>query len=124
MSWNNDFHETVAFFMTECGADAEITVSGEQVYVDGEYITTDTTIPVRVIPLDYIKKSDGLGVKDGTQIQTGDKQVFIQPKASLQDIDTAKTILKMDNKTWKFIAVKNLNTTLNDSVLFEVYVRH
>ncbi len=122
--YNTQFQNVVAFFMKRFGTDATITVEdGTGTYIDSNWIPNVSTIPVRVIPLDYIKKSDGLTTSTGTEIQTGDKQVFIQPTVSLQTINPAFTTLQMDGKSWKFVAVKNLNTTLADSVYFECYVR-
>ena len=123
-NYNTQFQNVVAFFMKRFGADATIIIDdGTGTYTNSEYVPNIQNIPVRVIPFDYIKKSEGLTTENNSLVQTGDKQVFIQPTVAVQNIDPAYTKLQMDGKLWKFVAIKNINPTMNDSVLLECYVR-
>lgn len=123
-TWNKDFHDVVAYFMKECGTSSTLIVDdGTGTYVNSEWIPNIATIPCRILPFDYIRKTEGIGENSNTLVMSGDKQIYVQPSTALQTIDPVFTKIVLNGYKCKIVTVKNLNPTMNDSVLFEMYVR-
>lgn len=127
------FDEVVATMMAEFGTQAIITTNLEEVYNPdtSENIVTSRKIPVKAIFADYIDKRAGVSNSGNTLIQSGDKQVFVQPphKAGseypLEKLRPTQDYIECGGKKYIVIAVKEYNTSLLQAgcVLYELYVR-
>jgi hypothetical protein len=120
------FVRVVTNMMRRFGGPSTLIYKGES----GEYDpsqsgpqTTDVEFPVRTITFDYIQKVEGVGTKTGSMIQDGDKQVYMQPSASVPrprpEID--KIVYK--NTTYSIVSVKEMDVTGSTVILYELCIR-
>ena len=131
MGYNDPFHRFVSTMMSRFSAPATILSQGTGSYNPdtSEYVATTTSYTVRIIPFDYIKKGDGLGTATGTDIQTGDRQIYLEPLNQTNSdlvmprLQPNKDRLQVADKLYRIIALKELNPTMSDSILYELYVR-
>ncbi len=131
MSFNAPFHTVVRNMMSRYSAPATILSQGVGVYdpTTSEYVASTTSYAVRIIPFDYIKKGDGVGTAEGTTIQTGDRQIYLEPLNQTNSdlvmprLQPNKDRLQVADKLYRIIALKELNPTMSDSILYELYVR-
>jgi hypothetical protein len=129
----NAFDRTVANMMSRFGTDAHMIVSVSEVY---DTSTSENTVVthdylVNAMFFDYVRKNEGEGTQQNTLIRTGDKQVYVQPPQKnddglpLPNFSANNTQLKVGNKTYKIITLKQLNPNLSNDgcILYELYVR-
>lgn len=119
--------------MRQFGTTAQIRIAISEQYEPetSENIVEYHDYPVNAMFFDYLKKNEGLGTDGKTLIQSGDKQVFVQPPQksdagiALPTISPNKTFLVLGDKTYKVITVKQHNPSMtnNGCVLIEMYVR-
>lgn len=127
------FDSVVNDMMQEFGTTAYVAVVTQEAYdpQTSENTVVTTNYKVKAIFFDYIDKSAGAKTEKNTLVQTGDKQVFIQPPhkmdagVPLPHLQAGKDRLKVADKLYNIVAVKQHNTTLtkNGCVLYELYVR-
>lgn len=86
--------------------------------------------PVNCIVLDLTLQSNGYTLKRGTDIQTGDKQIFVIPPSIVDSsvlpfiIDTAKDKLVVGGTSYNIVTFKQVNTQMGASPFFyEFYCR-
>lgn len=111
---------------TKGGAASLVIPDGEPAYNPdtSTVISTETYYPVRVIVFDYIKKTDGTGTVYGsTLIETGDKQVFVQPTPDLPvpKARTGRVIFK--GVSYNIITVKAIDPSGTNVLLYELFMR-
>lgn len=133
MSFVSPFDRVVADMMRKFGTRAQIVVALEEEYdVDtSENIVRYQDYPVNALFFDYIDKTNGLGSKGNTLIQTGDKQVYVQPPNKMETgvplphLKPNRDTLKLGEQVYKIIALKQINPSMTNSgcVLYEMYVR-
>lgn len=115
---------TVATIITEDISQAAYDPNTSQLvgYTVGQY-------PVNAIFLDYTLQRNGLSDSQGTLIQAGDKQCFIQPinKANslltMPIIQPNKDRIQVAGKTYKILSLKKVDPTMNNAVLFELHLK-
>lgn len=127
------FDEVVANMMQDFGTTAYVVVVTQEEYDPdtSENIVLTTNYKVKAMFFDYIDKTSGARTEKNSLIQTGDKQVFIQPPhkmdagVPLPHLQAGKDHLKIGTKIYSIVAVKEYNTQLNKtgSILFELFVR-
>lgn len=127
------FDRTVANMMAKFGTTAKISVPVQAEYdpSTSENVVHCHDYPVQAMFFDYVRKNEGLGTERDTLVQTGDKQVYVQPPQKLQDrlplpqFSPAGSFLKVGQKMYKIITVKQINPSLSSDgcVLYEFYVR-
>lgn len=127
------FDDVVANMMQEYGTTAHIVVTTAEEYSPdtSENETKEVEYRVRAMFFDYIDKMAGKGTERNSLIQSGDKQVYIQPphKTSagipLPHIDTNKDRLKVNGTTYKIVTIKQYNPSMSRAgcVLYEAYIR-
>lgn len=126
-----DFDGVVQEFMDDFGFTATYIKGGEGTYntATGENVVTNEEIPVRAILMDRTLQSNGLGTQLGSLIQAGDKQLYIQPT---QKTDTSATAIvvnaaadrvRIGSVTYDIVTSKEINTTADDQILIELYIR-
>lgn len=88
------------------------------------------SIPVRCIVLDPTLQSNGYALRNGTNIQTGDKQIFILPPkltdslSSNFTVDPAKDKIVVGSEQYNIVTFKQVNPQMGDSpMLYEFYCR-
>lgn len=129
----NILDRTVASMMAKFGTTAQIRIAISEAYdpSTSENVVDYHDYPVNAMFFDYIRKTEGLGAENQTLIQSGDKQVYIQPPQktdfgmALPTISPNKSLLIFGDKIYKIVTLKQHNPSMtNDGcVLFEMYVR-
>lgn len=127
------FDEVVHNMMREFGTTAYVVVVVKEEYNPdtSENVVTTQNYKVKAMFFDYLDKNAGIGTERNTLVQTGDKQVFIQPPHKteagipLPHLEPNKDKLKVGDRLYKIVAVKEYNPSINRSgcVLYEMYVR-
>jgi hypothetical protein len=130
MTTIDPFHRVVRNMMTRYSAPATLLSQGAGVYdpATSSYTAVVTPYAVRIIPFDYIKKGDGVGEENNSLIQTGDRQIFLEPPIqsllpAMPRIQPSKDKLQVLDKIYRIIALKDLNPTMADTIIYEMYVR-
>jgi hypothetical protein len=129
----NALDRTVASMMSKFGTTAYVSVAVSEEY---DPATSENTVSyqdylVNIMVFDYVRKSEGEGTEQNTLIKTGDKQVYVRPPQktevglSLPHLNANKDLLKIGDKLYKIVTVKQLNPSLaqDSCVLYELYVR-
>lgn len=129
----SEFDDMVSDMMQMFGTIAYVRVVTGQVYdtQTRENILTTEDYRVKACFFDYLDKKSGVGTEPNTLIQSGDKQVLIQPPHKSQTgiplphIDPNKDLFKLDDKIYKIVTIKEYNTSLSREgcVLYEAYIR-
>jgi hypothetical protein len=126
----SDFKGIVAEFMKDFGTEAVLivpTLAGEYDPADSTFTPTSSKrYKVKAIFMDLQKPLNGLKVDPNSLIQAGDKEVYIQSIANelpLPTIQPNKDSLKIGTDVWRIIALKDINPTMSDSVLLQLYIR-
>jgi hypothetical protein len=127
------FDRTVASMMSKFGTTANISVAISEAYdpETSENIVTYQDYPVNIMVFDYVRKNEGEGTANNTLVQTGDKQVYVQPPQktevgiALPHLHANRDFLKISDKTYKIVTVKQLNPSLaqDNCILYELYIR-
>lgn len=129
----NVLDRTVANMVARFGTTAYISVAASEVYdpATSKNIVTFQDYLVNVMFFDYIRKTEGVGTENNTLVQTGDKQVYVQPPQKngsgvpLPSLQPNKDLLKFNGKVYKIVTVKQYNPSqsLDGCILYELYVR-
>lgn len=106
-------------------------VTGQQYdTTTSQNVVTYTDYNVNVIIQDYLRKEDGLGAERNTLIQSGDKQVYVQPPQKigslpLPTISPNQDLFVFGGKVYKIVFLKQLNPSMsvNGCVAYELYIR-
>lgn len=127
------FDEVVYNMMQEFGTYAFLSVTTKEEYDPeiSENIVIKVDYKVKVCVFDYLDKRSGVGTESNSLIQTGDKQVFIQPPhktvtgVPLPHILPNRDLLKIGDKIYKIVAIKEYNPSMSRQgcVLYEAFVR-
>lgn len=129
----NSLDRTVASMMSKFGTTAYISVAISEEY---DPSTSENTVSyqdylVNIMVFDYVRKTEGEGAEHNTLIKTGDKQVYVQPPQktevgiALPHLNANRDFLKIGDKTYKIVTVKQLNPSLaqENCILYELYIR-
>lgn len=128
----SQFDRVVATMMAKFGTVGYIQVATVGAYdpATSQVSVTYKDVPVNIITFDYIRKTEGLGEEKNTLVQSGDKQILVQPTqkaggAVLPVPKPNKDLFKMNGVSYKIITSKQYNTSMtNDgAVLYELYIR-
>lgn len=124
----DSFKRVVHNMLSRYGGTATVVVSTQGTYDvnASQYTTVQTSYPVMAVAFDLVLKNNGSKDMTDTLIQEGDKQIFIQPISNsnpLPELNPATDVVTMGGKSWKIVTIKDLNPTLADSVLLELFVR-
>jgi hypothetical protein len=129
----NSLDRTVASMMSKFGTTAYITVAISEEYdpSTSENVVTYQDYLVNIMVFDYVRKNEGEGTQNNTLIKTGDKQVYVQPPQKteagipLPHLSANRDFLKIGDKTYKIVTVKQLNPSLaqENCILYELYIR-
>jgi hypothetical protein len=132
MSAMDKFHKVVAKEMSRYGFDVNITVNrGDGVYdpVTSTYTESTTTLICRGILFDYTLQSNGTSTHKSTLIQAGDKHLFLQPPMQVDpntlitSLSPEKDNITIGTDTYSIVTFKEVNPSVSNSCLWEVYIR-
>lgn len=118
-------------FIKESGTSAILLKQSEGAYDPalGEVSTTVVEIPVQAILMDLTLQSNGLSVKYGTQVETGDKELYMRPPHKTNtalapvEINPNSDKIKVGTTVYKIVTLKELNPSASDVILYTLYLR-
>ena len=116
----------VTNMMSRYGGPATALVVDEGVYdttTSENVVGPDTEYDVLAMVFDYTLQSNGLQTAQGTLIETGDKQVFVQPLATMPVLRPNKDFFLVGNVKYRIVTYKELNPSQSANVLIELFVR-
>lgn len=128
----NLLDRTVASMMSKFGTTAQVVVVTNEYYdpSSSENVVTTLEYDVSALIFDFIRKGDGLGTENNTLIQTGDKQVFIQPPDKIGGVPLPHILpnrdkIRINGTLYKIIVLKqdNMSITQQGCVMYELFVR-
>jgi hypothetical protein len=128
----SQFDRTVSQMMRQFGSTAILQIATLGAYdpSTSEASVTYQNFQVNAVFLDYVRKAEGLGEEKNTLVQSGDKQVYIQPPQKATGVTMPvpkpnKDLIKINGVSYKIVTVKQFNTsmTAGGAVLYELYVR-
>lgn len=127
------FHRIVTKEMLRYGFECEVIRQNKGAYnpLTSSVDVTETRIPCRAMIFDLTLQSNGDYSKLGTLIQSGDKQILIQPNLSdgyyydeeVIVLEPNKDYVQVGNKKYKIVTFKQLNPSSNEAVIWDCYVR-
>jgi hypothetical protein len=128
---NEDFHQVVLEFMEEYPMTVEYVQQSDSSYdpSTGDVNFTATVLELRGIVLDLTLQSNGLGLRPGTLIEAGDRQLFVyppnknDPDADPLVVDIANDRVRIEGIEYKIVTFKEYNPTGNDTIVFDFYIR-
>jgi len=108
------------------GGPAYLIVTGDSVYdpATSTMVQTETQVPIKMVAQDFIQKQNGFMAHNGTLLQTGDKQFFIQ-----SDVDNVPVprpgidSILFEGKKWTIKTLKDYNPSGSKSYCYECYAR-
>lgn len=96
---------------------------GEYDPAQGAPSATVTEIPVEAIMMDLTLQSNGASVKFGTQIEAGDKELYIRPIEELPTISPSSDTVKIGTTEYRIVTFKEVNPSASNPILFNLYIR-
>lgn len=127
------FDNMISDMMQMYGSYAYIDVAVKEYWDEdkSENIVERKDYKVKACFFDYLDKKAGVSTEGTTLVQTGDKQVLIQPphktatSVPLPHIQPNRDRLKIGDKVYKIVALKEYNPSMARAgcVLYEAYVR-
>lgn len=123
------FDNVVARMMTRYGGNAALRILTEGEYVDGEVIRSSTDYPVNILLNDFPQANSGEKSKFGTLIEMDDKELFMQPinKSNKDDVQPVvkanRDVIVINNTEWKILALKEINPSGVNTILFDMHLR-
>jgi hypothetical protein len=127
----SQFDNVVTQMMSTFGGAGTLRVFSDGVYTDGETVQTHTDYPVNVALFSYPQSNSGDKASFGTSILAGDKQCFIQPinksgtceELEQPEIKANRDVIILNNVEWKIFALKEINSSVNNTIVFEAHLR-
>ena len=126
----SQFDMAVSRMINRFGGKGTLRVYSEGSYVDGEVTRTSTDYNINLALLDYPQNNSGDKSNFGTLILEGDKQCFIQPLDKVVCCELNQPAIKANRDTiiingveWKILALKEVNTSASNTVLFDAHLR-
>lgn len=117
---------TVVNTMRTRGGDATLVLpDGEPVYNPATSTATspETSYTIRVLVFDYIQKNMGMNTDAGGLIQSGDKQMFVQPQSTLPKMRPRVGHVLYQGMKFDIITAKEVNPSGGNVILHELFIR-
>jgi len=128
-----DFDSMVSDMMQMYGTYAYIDIAVREYFDEdkSENIVVRADYRVKACFFDYLDKMAGTRTEGNTLVQSGDKQVLIQPPHKtetgipLPHITPGRDRLKINDEVYKIVTVKEYNPSMSRAgcVLYEAYIR-
>ena len=129
MNFLSQFDTVVRDMLGMAGGIGTLRVFSTSSYVDGEVVLTPTDYTVNLAINDFPQANSGEKSKFGTLIQADDKQVMIQPinkaetNATQPNIQSNRDLIIINGTEWKILALKEINPSGVDTILFDAHLR-
>ena len=129
MNFLSQFDAVVKDMMVLAGGVATLRVYSEPVYVDGETTRTFEDYDINIILNDFPQANSGMKSRFGTLIESDDKEVIIQELHKANASVTApvihanRDVVIINNVEWKILALKEINPSGVNTILFDAHLR-
>ena len=129
MNFLSQFDTVVRDILGLAGGTGTLRVFSTSSYVDGEVVLTPTDYTVNLAINDFPQANSGEKSKFGTLIQADDKQVMVQPinkadtNATQPNIQANRDLIIINGTEWKILALKEINPSGVDTILFDAHLR-
>ena len=129
MNFISQFDSVVTDMMTLAGGAAILRVFTDGSYLDGEVTRTSVDYSVKLLINDYPQANAGDKSKFGTLIEASDKEVLVQainktnPAATQPNIHTNRDLVIINGTEWKILALKEINSSGVNTILFDMHLR-
>lgn len=129
MSFANEFDYVVAELIREAGGTGTLRIFTDGAYVDGEVTRTFADYTVNIAINDFPQANSGEKSKFGTLIQADDKQLMMQPinkadpDATQPNIQANRDLVIINGTEWKILALKEINPSGVNAILFDMHLR-
>lgn len=130
MSFANEFDYVVAELIREAGGTGNLRIFTDGVRdSEGDVTRTYTDYTVNIAINDFPQANSGEKSKFGTLIQADDKQLMMQPinkadtDATQPNIQANRDLLIINGTEWKILALKEINPSGVNAILFDMHLR-
>lgn len=129
MNFTSQFDTVVRDMMGLAGGTGTLRVFTDGTYVDGEVTRTSTDYTVNITINDFPQANSGEKSKFGTLIQSDDKQLMMQPinkadtTATQPNIQANRDLIIINGIEWKILALKEINPSGVNAILFDMHLR-
>lgn len=126
------FDSVVTNMMSRFGGPATVLVAGASVYdpATSSSVVVDIPYQVHAIFMDLTLQRNGARDLSNSLVQEGDKEVYVQPANKADpnltfptELFPNKDRIQVGTKVYKIVSFKQINTTMSNAVLLQLYVR-
>lgn len=127
----SDFDQVVVGMMEDFGIVSQLLIQGDGVFnpATQEYVAAITSYDVNTIFMDFTLARFGTQTAEGTLIQTGDKQCYMQPLNKRNPLLTMPTVqpnkdqISVGGRVYKIANLKMINPTMTDAIVYEMHLK-
>jgi hypothetical protein len=127
----SQFDNVVTQMMNTFGGVGTLRIFTDGTYTDGENVQIPTDYQVKVALFDFPQNNSGDKSQFGTLILAGDKHCYMQPinKANTceeleqPEIKANRDAIVLNGVEWKIFALKEINSSVNNTIVFEAHLR-
>lgn len=129
MNFAAQFDNVVRDMIGMAGGTGTLRVFTDGVYVDGEITRTSTDYTVNIALNDFPQANSGEKSHFGTLIESDDKELMLQPinkadtNATQPSIQANRDLIIVNNIEWKILALKEINPSGVNAILFDMHLR-
>jgi hypothetical protein len=125
MSVHTEFAFAAAELVSEVGTSCTYKSVTEGVYDPATGVVTDTTTQYDVVAaiMDLTLQSNGLSLRYGTQVVSGDKEAYVIPPLGSIPITPGKDKLVVNGVEYTVATFKEVNLTGSDAIIYFLYLR-
>lgn len=129
MNFLSQFDNVVRDMLGMAGGTGTLRIFTDGAYVDGEVTRTSADYTVNIAINDFPQANSGEKSKFGTLIQADDKQLMMQPinkddvHATQPNIQANRDLIIIDGTEWKILALKEINPSGVNAILFDMHLR-
>lgn len=129
MNFLSQFDNVVRDMLGMAGGTGILRVFTDGVYVDGEVTRTSVDYVVEVALNDFPQANSGMKSRFGTLIESDDKELMLRP-INKTDPDTTQPVIHANRDLvvingieWKILALKEINPSGVNTILFDMHLR-
>lgn len=127
----SDFDQVVVGMMEDFGVVSKLLIQGDAALNadTGEYLPSETSYDVNTIYMDFTLARFGTQTAEGTLIQTGDKQCYMQPLnksnplLAMPNVQPNRDRISVGGRVYKIANLKMINPTMSDAIVYEMHLK-
>ena len=129
MNFISQFDNVVRDMISMAGGVGTLRIFTDGVYVDGEVTRTPIDYNVKIALNDYPQANSGMKSHFGTLIESDDKELYMvpinkaDPDATQPTIHANRDLVIINGTEWKILALKEINPSGVNTILFDMHLR-